>query len=135
MPPTKTWKSRERKIAAYFGTQRTPLSGGNSGHTRSDTLHPTLFIEAKHRKRHAVISLWEETKKLAEKESKTPVIALTQHGKHGFWIMMHSDDLLDVARAIEFDLGRESGIIGGPTSPEGTTIDDQGVVPGESELA
>ena len=109
MPPTKTWKGRERQIAAFFGTKRTPLSGGNSGHSRSDSRHPRLFLEDKHRKRHAVISLWDETKVLAEKEEKIPVVALTQHGRPGFWIMVHSSDLLDVAAeaalAIPEDIG------------------------------
>lgn len=46
-----TWKSCERRIAAMFGTVRTPLSGGSSRHTNSDTLHPELYIEIKKRKR------------------------------------------------------------------------------------
>lgn len=126
--PTKTWKGRERKIAAYFGTVRTPLSGGNSGHSRSDSRHPRLFLEDKHRKRHAVISLWDETKKLAEKEGKTPVIALTQHGRHGFWIMCHCDDLQVVAAEARIDNPRTKDILGGPTEEEGTPISDQGNV-------
>jgi hypothetical protein len=42
------WKGYERKVAKYFGTNRTPLSGINSRHdTHSDTLHPSLYIEVK----------------------------------------------------------------------------------------
>ena len=55
----KTWKSRERKVAKYFNTHRTPLSGGSSRHTRSDSLHDSLFVECKLRKKHSVISLWD----------------------------------------------------------------------------
>ncbi len=40
-------KTYERKVAKFFGTHRTPLSGGASRHTRSDTLHAKLYIEAK----------------------------------------------------------------------------------------
>ena len=58
--------------------ERTPLSGGNSKITRSDVIHDELFIECKLKKKHAVISLWDETKKLAEKEGKTPVVALCE---------------------------------------------------------
>lgn len=43
----KRWKTYERRVATFFGVHRTPLSGGASRHTRSDTLHPKLFIEAK----------------------------------------------------------------------------------------
>ena len=87
------WKTKERKIAKFFGTERTPLSGGNSKITRSDTLHPKLFIEQKHRKKHGIVTLWETAKDLAKKENKTPIITLTQSYKQGFWIVVHSDDL------------------------------------------
>lgn len=40
-------KTQERRVARFFGTERTPLSGGASRHTRSDTLHPTLYLEVK----------------------------------------------------------------------------------------
>lgn len=40
-------KTQERRVARYFGVERTPLSGGASRHTRSDTLHPKLYIEVK----------------------------------------------------------------------------------------
>ena len=69
MTPTKTWKSIEAHLARMFATERTPLSGGNSKMTRSDTLHPRLFIEVKQRKFHAVAKLFRETKELAKKES------------------------------------------------------------------
>lgn len=94
----KTWKSVERKIATYFGTRRTPLSGGNSGHTRSDTLHPRLFVETKYRKVFSVLNLWREVKILAKKENKTPVVCLSEKGKPGFWLLIHSSNLLDIAK-------------------------------------
>ncbi len=40
-------KTQERRVARFFGVERTPLSGGASRHTRSDTLHPTLYVEVK----------------------------------------------------------------------------------------
>lgn len=93
------WKRRERQVAAYFGTNRTPLSGGNSGITRADTLHPTLFVENKHRKAHSVVKLWDQVKTLAKREGKTPVVTLTQHNRPGFWLVIHSDDLEAVNNA------------------------------------
>ena len=100
MPPTKTWKSRERKVAAFFGTKRTPLSGGNSGHTRSDSLHEKLFVEAKHRKVHSAVTLWRDAKAKASKEQKTPIVALSEHNKPGFWVLVHSSDIEEVLRII-----------------------------------
>ena len=97
----KTWKARERKVASYFNTNRTPLSGGSSRHTRSDSLHDKLFVECKLRKRHSVVSLLDETNEMAKQESKTPVIALCESGRPGFWVMVHSDDLEKVAETIK----------------------------------
>lgn len=92
------WKAIERRVAAFFGASgRTPLSGGNSGHTRSDTLSDALFIEVKQRKRHAAVKLWDEVKALAKKENKIPVVALSVKNRPGFWVMVHSSDLLAVA--------------------------------------
>ena len=89
----KAWKRREREVAAYFNGKRTALSGINSKITRADVIHDELFIECKLKKKHAVISLWDATKKLAEKEGKTPVVALCEKERPGFWIMVHSSDL------------------------------------------
>ena len=92
------WKAIERRVAEFFGASgRTPLSGGNSGHTRSDTLSEALFIEVKQRKRHAVVGLWDAVKDLAKKENKIPVVALAVKNRPGFWVMVHSSDLLAVA--------------------------------------
>ena len=45
---SKRWKTYELKVARFFGTERTPLSGINSRHdTSSDTLHASLYLEAK----------------------------------------------------------------------------------------
>jgi len=99
--PSHTWKDKERQVAQFFGLPsnrgRTPLSGGNSGHTRSDTLHPVLFIEQKHRKKNPWIDLWKKVNQLAKKENKVPVVTMTLHGHRGFWIMCHSSDLIAVA--------------------------------------
>lgn len=90
----KAWKAFERRVARFFKTERNALSGGNSKVTRSDSLHPTLFIECKQRKRFAVIRLWDETRRMAQVEGKTPVVCLSETGRPGFWIMVHSEDLV-----------------------------------------
>lgn len=91
--PDRAWKAFERRVAAYFNTERTSLSGGNSKLTRSDTLHPDLFIECKQRQRIATVRLWDSTKALADKENKTPVVCLAEKHRSGFWILIHADDL------------------------------------------
>ena len=98
----KAWKAFERRVAAFFGTRRTALSGGNSGGTRSDTRHDRLFVECKQRVVHSAVTLWDETKKLAAKEDKVPVVCLAEKNRPGFWVVCHSDDLIDVANAANF---------------------------------
>ncbi len=88
-----TWKRREREIAHYFGGERTPLSGGNSKHTRGDVIHDKLYIEVKYRAKHSTITLWDDTQGKAKQEEKTPVVCLCEKGREGFWIVVHSDDL------------------------------------------
>ena len=38
------------QVARFFGSERLPGSGGLASHSKSDSIHPTLFIEAKKRK-------------------------------------------------------------------------------------
>jgi hypothetical protein len=66
----KSWKKLEQKVARMRETERTPLSGGNSKQTRSDTLDDTFFIECKLRKDPAVWNLYEQVEELAKKENK-----------------------------------------------------------------
>ena len=47
------------------------LSGGNGKVTRADVIHDDLFIECKLRAKHTVVSLWDDTAKLAKTEGKT----------------------------------------------------------------
>jgi hypothetical protein len=93
----KLWKAIERKVAKFFGTLRTPLSGSHSAHTRSDTLHDILYIETKLRERHTAVSLWQQTNNKAKKENKIPCVVLAEKGKTGFWLVVHSSDLVAVA--------------------------------------
>ena len=91
--PDKAWKKRERDVAKFFHGTRNALSGGNSKVTRADVIHNKLFIECKLRAKHSVISLWDDTAKLAKIEGKTPVITLCEKNRPGFWVMVHSSDL------------------------------------------
>jgi len=79
----KTWKRLEQKVARLRGTERTPLSGGNSRQTRSDTLDDTFFIECKLRKDPAVWNLYEKVEAFAKRENKIPVLVIKKKGKHG----------------------------------------------------
>lgn len=80
--PDKAWKAFERRIAKSLGTERTPLSGGASRHTTSDTLHPDLYVECKTRRSSAICSWFSVTRFWAKKEKKVPVMALHRFRSH-----------------------------------------------------
>ena len=81
------WKAFERRVARFFGSRRAPLSGSNGGATRSDTLHPALYIECKLRSRSPVHRLFALVEKAAAKESKVPALAL-QEKNHAGWLLI-----------------------------------------------
>jgi len=93
MTARRTWKQRESDVANFFKGERTPLSGGNSKVTRADVIHDKLFVECKLKKKHTVVTLWDNTAKLAKIEGKIPVVALCEKNRPGFWVMVHSTDL------------------------------------------
>ena len=78
--PDKPWKRAERKGATAIGSNRTPLSGSSSRHTRSDTLHPTIYLEMKYRKSFAVVSQIRREEEKAKKEGKVAVLGFQQRG-------------------------------------------------------
>lgn len=81
--PDKLWKVFERRIATSLGVHRTPLSGSGSRITRSDTLHPHLYVECKKHRRLAICTWFKNTAHKAREEGKTPVMALHQfRGAH-----------------------------------------------------
>lgn len=97
MPPThrRTWQKCEGRAAALFGAKRQPGSGssGRDDQTRSDSIHPDLFIETKLRPEHAARTLLDATRILAGKEGKTAVLALASKGRPGFVLCVHSADI------------------------------------------
>lgn len=102
MTHRRTWQRREEKAAAAFGVKRQigSGSGGREDETRSDSTHDRLFIETKLRTSWAARTLWEDTRKKAMKEGKTPVVVLCTKGKRGGLVVCHQDDLAAVAREL-----------------------------------
>jgi len=87
----KAWKAFERRVAAFFGGVRCPVLGTE---TQADVTHESLFIECKQRQKHSVVTLWDNTKRRADNEGKTPVVCLSEKNRKGFWIVVHSEDLI-----------------------------------------
>jgi len=107
---SKTWKAAESRIGVWYGAKgikksgRQPLSGGNSGITRGDSPHDTIFIESKRDKKyHSAIKLWREYKT----KNKIHVLSLpsiegnrVKNKVSDIWCV-YSKDLFDVAKMIE----------------------------------
>jgi len=91
----KPWKMLELKIAKLFDTHRTPLSGGNSRHTRSDTLHPDFFISCKYSQSCAMQTLYAREKIKAIKEDKILVLSLQKARSNNALIAISHFDLTE----------------------------------------
>jgi len=94
------WKGFERRVAETFGGIRAAFSGARPDitGTRADVKHDRLFIEAKWRERHSLMTLWRDTAEKARREYKVPIICLAEKNKPGFLICFHSDHLEALAR-------------------------------------
>lgn len=90
----KSWKAFERRIANALGVKRNPLSGSNSRHSESDTLHPKYFIECKLRARIPFMKDWDKTKKCAQKEKKIPLVVFHEKKRKENIVMMSFDDFV-----------------------------------------
>lgn len=110
-----SWQKTEKDVAKDFGTERTPFSGSTSGLTRSDSLHPSIFMECKTKAKHSVKTLYDETKKLAFAEGKVPLIILREDGSDEMLWVFERQYIFEIIK--ELDLHTINSEI-----PVGTTI-------------
>ena len=78
MTSRNTWKQRERQIADDFNTKRNPLSGSMSGHSSSDSLSETFYLESKLRANPPGWNLFIDTRDKAKKEGKIPIVIVSK---------------------------------------------------------
>lgn len=95
----KAWKQAERRFAKLFGTRRRPLSGGNQGGGRDDSMHPELFMEHKLVSSSAVWTLHDQVKEMARKEQRIPVIGISLRRRPGILIVVSSQNLPKILEA------------------------------------
>ncbi len=96
-----TWKGGERRIARMFKTERTPLSGGNSRHTSSDSLHPRLFVEVKHRKKYPLEKLVNKTLFEAKIENKIPLIVFLKSNSSEPLVLCRLKDIKEIEKELK----------------------------------
>jgi hypothetical protein len=102
----KPWKQFERWIASLFTTTRNSLSGGTSKMTRSDSLHPDLFISCKYtRSNHKQIrTLLKEERQKAEAEQKTAILAIGEfNDRANTFLVIHVQDFEQLTGLIKDD--------------------------------
>jgi hypothetical protein len=66
---------------------------GRRDQTRSDSVHPRVFIECKLRQSHSAITLWDEVADKANDEHKTPIVCLMEKSRPGRWWLLRSPDI------------------------------------------
>ena len=99
----KPWKQFERFIAGIFCTTRNALSGGNSKITRSDSLHPEIFISCKYTQSNnkRLRELLEEERKKARVEHKTAVCVIGEFDdRANALIVLHLKDIHAFCEAV-----------------------------------
>jgi hypothetical protein len=93
--PDKQWKVLERQAAAFFGTNRVPMSGAMRNlKTRSDSLHDRLFLEAKYRAENSLVHKYYA---LHDRKTRPVVIGLRNKNIRGYLLLLHCDALEYVA--------------------------------------
>ena len=107
MTSRNTWKQRERQIADDFGTKRNPLSGSMAGHSSSDSLSDTFYLESKLRAKPGGWNLFMDTRDKAKRENKIPIVILSKK--------YHKDKIAMVDYDFLLGLLEKSGYIGGKT--------------------
>jgi hypothetical protein len=91
-----TWKALERKVAKLLGGTRNPLSGGSGRHTRGDVIHHTLYVECKLRQKLSIWAWFEDTRKKAKVEGKTPILVIKEKSKKGELVVLDIKDFVEL---------------------------------------
>lgn len=121
-------RKAEARVADFFGTVRTPLSGSNSRHTASDTLHERLFIEVKARASHP-IRRWYEARRgplVVLDDSAAGLVAIT-HSRH--WEEVRKVSSRKVLREAEDRIKRAKTYVGRLLDKTGELAKKEGKVP------
>lgn len=98
-----TWKKFESRVAKALGGTRTPLSGGNSKHTRGDVIHNKFYVECKLSGDSDIMKLswqreWNDAKTRAKLEGKIPMFVHTRKGSSEPTIVMNFKDFVELIK-------------------------------------
>lgn len=91
----------ENKVAKKFGARRSgSLSQGRREATNSDTDHPSLYIECRHRRKPAPVKWFSDIQSMARSERKLPVLVFKHPELRHYLILCKLKDLDKVAKEI-----------------------------------
>jgi hypothetical protein len=99
----KPWKVFERYVAEIFCTTRNALSGGNSKVTRSDSLHPEIFVSCKYTQANnkRLRDLVTEERQKAKVEHKTAVCVIGEFDdRQNSLVVIHLKDIHAFCEAV-----------------------------------
>jgi hypothetical protein len=123
------WKAFERYVASIFCSVRNSLSGGNSKMSRSDSLHPDLFVSCKYTRHNnkTLRELVAEERVKAQKESKIAVCVIGEFDdRANSLVVMHLKDLplfVQAAKDGKIQTNMESGSKRTKSKRTGTVAD------------
>jgi hypothetical protein len=98
------WKNFELYVAKIFNTSRNALSGGNAKISRSDSLHPFLFLSCKYTAAFSarLRKLVDEERSKAVVENKISVVVLGQASdRSNALCIIHLKDLADFVQGVK----------------------------------
>lgn len=101
----RAWQLRESAVARFHGLERNPLSGEGSGRLGDaydpNAEFPWVFIECKMRQKHYIAALlddmYDKAKKITLRPSPLCVGALAEKNKPGFYLVVHSSQIIQYA--------------------------------------
>ena len=96
------WRNLEYQASKIFGAVRNRYSGACptiTGST-SDAFNDRLYVECKMRAKHSLCRLMDTVRAKArrEREYRTGIVVIKEHGERGCIICLHCDDLETLAR-------------------------------------
>lgn len=96
-----TWKKREARTCAWFGTTRKPVSGRQRDKGGDDGEHPKIHIQHKHgRQNSREFALFDIAAAVAEGNNKIPIITITAPRRSEILVLCRIEDLDKVAKEV-----------------------------------
>jgi len=61
-------------------------------------IHPTFYVEVKHRKKFHIYTIWDEARKQARKEGKCPLLVVKMKHRKGELVVLQLQDFVELVK-------------------------------------